>query len=436
MLLRILQMTHQTRYSGNMKHFSAILAPIALVRLLSGLGLFALSTAAISGAVSLDEAATPAHVTTALPDSTNIKSYRDLISRLESQSGAYGSELPENLLGLGQALQNEGRHKEAVKIFKQGTHLARINGGLYSAAQIPLIRGEITSLIALGNLIEADSRQGYMLKVQQRSLSGPDSLVQALMQQAQWQYSAYQLGIGQQQYSRLMNMWDLYRGALSEIASSEGETSVKLLPPLNGLLQTQYLISGYQAHPSSSGSEPENDFQARQSKNRFNAYRASSYQQGQAVIRYIYDIELTGTEEQFLPTAQALVKLGDWMLWNGDFEPAFKAYTEAITELVERDDAEQQIALFFGEPVALPAIDEISPLPPRVESDEANILLEFDVNSRGRVVKLARLDDNELSQGSVNRLMRNLRSTRFRPRFEDMKPADTENIVYAYRITP
>ncbi|MEH6589947.1 MAG: hypothetical protein V7746_06830 [Halioglobus sp.] len=395
-----------------------------------------LSTAAAGEAVITDASAKPALVASAAPDSANIKNYRDLISRLESQSGAYGSELPENLLGLGLALQKEGRHKEAVKVFKQGTHLARINGGLYSATQIPLIRGEINSLIAMSNFMEADTRQGYMLKVQQRSLSGPDSLVQALMQQAQWQYSAYQLDLGEQQYSRLMNMWDLYREALSKIASSEGESSVRLLPPLNGLLQTQYLISGYQANPGSSSSESESDLQARQAKNRFNAYRANSYQQGQAVIRYIYDIERAGTDQQFLAAAQALINLGDWKLWHGDFEPAFKAYQEAITELVERDDAKQQIGLFFGEPVALPAISEIRPLPPRVESEVANILLEFDVNTRGRVIKLVRLDDNEVSQGDVNRLMRNLRSTRFRPRFEDMKPAATENIVYAYRITP
>jgi hypothetical protein len=406
--------------------------------MLSGFSLFALSTAAadlaIDNSSSDNEAAAEAPANIVVPDSGNIKSYRDLIARLESESGAYGSELPENLLGLGQALQKEGRHSEALKFFKQGTHLARINGGLYSASQIPLIRGEITSLLAQGNLIEADKRQNYMLKVQRRSLSGPDTLVQALMQQAQWQYSAYQLGIGEQQYSRLMNMWDLYRGALTEVASNEGEASIKLLPPLKGLLQTQYLISGYQGGSDSSDSEA--DFQARQSKNRFNAYRANSYKQGQAVIRYIYDLERVDTDEQFLAAAQALVELGDWMLWNEDFEPAFNAYQEAITELVERDDAEQQIAMFFGEPVALPAISEIKPLPPRVETEKADILLQFDVNSRGRVVKLDRLDDNEVSQGDANRLMRKLRATRFRPRFEDMKPAATENIVYAYRIAP
>ena len=369
-----------------------------------------------------------------IADTMDVKAYRDIVADIESDLGAYSSELPEKLLSLGLALQAQGRHSEALTVFKRGTHVARISNGLYSATQIPMIRGEISSHIASGDLLAADERQHYMHKVQQRSLNSPESRTQALMQQALWQHNAYQLGIGEQRYDRLLNMWDLYRGALTDIAKREGDTSIKLLSPLHGLLQTQYLISGYEGEVSSGGFSSESNFGARQQQNRFNAYRAKSYKQGSAVIRAIYDVEKAQTEAQFLAAAEALVMLGDWMLWHGAKEPASQAYQEALGELTELDDAEQQIDRLFGKPVPLPAIEGVNPLPPVVAPQEGDILVEFDVTETGRVTELTRLDENKENKGTANRLMRKLRATRFRPRFENMTPVSTENITNAYRI--
>jgi hypothetical protein len=386
-----------------------------------------------SGGMALDAPMGDGDAAEILLDNADTRAYRDVVVDIEREFGAYAPDLPEKLLSLGLALQRQSKHAEAVRVFKRGTHLARINDGLYSAAQIPLIQGEITSHIAVGELQEADERQQYMYRVQQRSLNNPESRTQALMQQAHWQHSAYQLGIGEQRYSRLTNMWDLYRGALTNISDREGETSSSLLLPLRGLLQTQYLISGHD--PSSNSSASGSSFSAQQDLNRFNAYRARSYRQGHAVIRAIYDIENAQTDEQFLASAEALVMLGDWNLWHGEREPAEEAYRAAIMELVELDDAELQIARLFGEPQALPAIDTVRPLPPVVAADEGDILVEFTVTERGRVTQLNRLDENTEYSGRANRLMRKLRATTFRPRFVDMNPASTEKIVHAYRLS-
>ena len=78
------------------------------------------------------------------------RAYRDAISGLETDHGAYGGGLSEQILSLGTTLQSQGRHEEAVSLFKRGVHLARINDGLYSSQQIPLLQGQIASHIALG----------------------------------------------------------------------------------------------------------------------------------------------------------------------------------------------------------------------------------------------------------------------------------------------
>jgi len=388
-------------------------------------------TAILSG-LTLSAVAAEGTLPRPIADAADIDAYRMSVESIETQVGAYAPGLSEQLLSLGLALQQQGRHKEAIDHFKRGTHLTRINNGLYSASQIPLIQGEITSHIAMGELVKADQRQLYMYQVQQRSLNNPDSRTDALMQQAQWQYQAYQMRIGATQFERLLNMSNLYRIATGEVAEREGNTSIKLLTPLYGLLQTEYLISSYQGADAHSASSSEPGLAAQQ--NQFNAYRSKSYKQGQAIIRAIYDVEIAQTDEQFLATAESLVQLGDWQLWNGEISAAEKTYREALRELAELDDAQQQVERLFGEPVPLPAIDSIRPLPAIVAAEEGNILVEFDVTKRGKVTNLSRLDDNEELDGKANRLLRKLRKTPFRPRFENQNPVSTESISHAYKL--
>ncbi|HEY7776333.1 MAG TPA: hypothetical protein VIC02_07305, partial [Kineobactrum sp.] len=98
---------------------------------------------------------------------------RQSITALESEYGAYGPALPERLLSLGLSLQEQGRHSDAIAVFKRGTHLARVTSGLYSAEQIPLLQSELASLAALGDHHTADQRQNYLYRVQMRALGDP-----------------------------------------------------------------------------------------------------------------------------------------------------------------------------------------------------------------------------------------------------------------------
>ncbi len=364
-------------------------------------------------------------------DTGEIQALRDALAGIEKDRGAYAQALPEQLISLGLALQEQGRHEEAVVVFKRGGHLIRINNGLYSAGQIPFLRGEISSNLVVGELTEVDQRQQYLLQVQQRSLASGEPYVQALMQQAGWQYNSYRMGIGKEErmFSRLLSMWDLYRLAISDIMDREGATSPMLLPPLHGMLKAQYLISMYQAKL---GGGVGNSNQTEQY--RFEAYLSQNYKKGNAVIRAIYNVEQNRYGDHGLPTAVTLVMLGDWMLWHDKRESANQAYLEALGELAELDDAQIQVEHIFGEPVALPDIDGIRPLPPSVAAEQGDILLEFRINPRGHVINLVRLDESEDDKAKANKLMRKLRKTKFRPRFAGGEPIITDKIVRAYEI--
>lgn len=369
-----------------------------------------------------------------IADSAEVNAYRTAIATIESEFGAYAPQLPEQLLSLGLGLQKQGRHPEAITVFKRGTHLARISDGLYSAAQIPLVQGEIYSQMVTSQFEEADERQSYLYSVQVRSLAGSGGRTQALMQQALWQYNAYQLDIGENPFVRLLNMWDLYRLAVNEIVESQGETSSDLLPPLNGMLKAQYLISSFDAESPESRWNSDQNFNET-GNSRFSAYRTQSYKKGQAVIRAIYEIKRTHSVDKGMTSIESLILMGDWKLWHGERDGAMEAYNDALRELALRDAAQKETEQFFGAPVALPDIEGLRPLPPEVAHEQANILLEFNVTERGRVTDLERLNEvDKTFSAAANRLVKVLRRTRFRPRFAEGEAIATEKVVKAYEF--
>ncbi len=375
--------------------------------------------------------AEPSPVPAITVDSISNDEYRRAIAELESNQGAYANQLPEYLLSLGLSLQKSGDHKAAISAFKRGVHLARINDGLYSAQQIPLLQREMASLMALGEYAEADERQLYLYRVQMRSMESGLTRAQAFIQQAKWQHSAYALALDGQGYARLMSMWDLYRLALNDIVDREGSTSLLLKEPLEGMLLAQYLIANYDVKDLNSS--PDN-FSMQQQLNRFSAYRAQSYQKGQAVIQAIYDVEAANYGINTEGTVRARIMLGDWVYWFGERETAMNAYSQAIAELVARGDAEVEIASIFSEPVELPNLDGARHLPPIADPEHANLLLEFGVNQQGRVYDLERVDENELNDSMAIRIMRSLRKTQFRPRLAMGEPQDTETVTRAYEV--
>ncbi|MEM1111459.1 MAG: hypothetical protein AAGI11_06085 [Pseudomonadota bacterium] len=367
-----------------------------------------------------------------LPGGATVDRVERSIQRLESDQGAYSPFLSEQLLSLAESLQRDGRHQDAIKAYKRGSHLARINGGLYTSEQIPLLQGEIRSHLALQNYEDADERQSYLYRVQKRSLDSGELLVRSLMEQARWHERAYHLSLGEDAYVRLLNMWDMYRLALSDIAMRQGDTSVELLEPLNGMLRSQYMISEHQMDSSGSGfNSGGSSLTQRQDQGRFWAYRAQAYDKGNAVINAMYDVSAAQPEPDPVFQAQLLTRLGDWHLWHGQRQPALAAYTEARTELAALDDAQTHIASLFGQPVALPDLDGVRPLPAEADPDNAGIVLEFGVTERGKVVDLERLDEHRSGDGGY-RLMRRMRDVVFRPRFEEDAPVATEQLVKAY----
>ena len=221
------------------------------------------------------------------PDAT---AYQFYITDLESRQGAYAPGLAEQLVGLGRSYQDQGLYPEAIKVLKRAVHVSRINNGLNDSVQIPLLEQLIQALIANGDYVAADERQYYLYRLQRRLYRSTDpQMSAAMMRRAKWERQAYTLSVGEESFSRVMNMWQLYSTVVNNIAKTEGNTSVLLLEPLNGMVEAQYLIATYDGDtnagiPFGAGGASKPDTA------NFNLVQINNYRQGQAVLGAIRDV--------------------------------------------------------------------------------------------------------------------------------------------------
>lgn len=362
----------------------------------------------------------------------DVRAYQQAIAKVESSDGAFAPAITEQLLGLGLALQRNGDHTAALDAFKRGVHISRINDGLYNTRQIAFLEGEIASHVALGAFEEADERQRYLYRVQAQTLSDV-TRGQALMQHALWQRQAYEVGIGEDPFARLIRMWSLYRLALTEFANAEGEASPILLEPLHGMLRSQYLISGFVGENTNGRYRSRGVYSDEESQQI--AYRAQSYKQGTAVIRAIYDVQVAQPTPQRATSAKTLLMLADWQWWHGKRNEALESYASLYGELAEEGDAQELIDELFAEPQALPALAGVRAFPETLAEREDLLLLEFTVTERGRVADVQRMDGNEGITQKADEVVRRLRQTLFRPRFSDGMPVETTAVRRAYDVS-
>lgn len=359
-------------------------------------------------------------------DAITLQRYQDSISEIESRGGAFAAGIDEQLLGLGQFLQRRGRHQEAVEIFKRGVHIARINGGLYSNAQIPLLRAEIRSLRALQDYDAVDDRQRYLYRVERRSIGEGGAFANALMRQGDWQRDAFLLEIDDPDAApqRLIIMWDVYRLALNRLIEMHGSQAPELVPALEGMLTSQYMIAGYRGY--------ENAHTTVDSQ-RLSVYTKQAYERGKGVLRALMEVHATNNGDDPVQRSRDLLRLGDWSWWFTSRRDAEQAYQEAWAVAMSADETGDLAHQLFAEPVALPAVKDLDNLPEPGGDPNDDLVVEFTVSETGRVEDFERLKEPDVEfDVAMSRLLRRIQRTRFRPRMVDGEPVETEGIVWSF----
>ena len=488
--------------------------------------------------------------------------YRSYIESMETNGGAFAPGLTEQLLGLGLNLQALDRHAEAAKVLKRGVHVSRVQLGLYTADQIPLLRAEIRSLIALGRFDEVDEHQRYLARVESEALTGTPASIAALIDQGEWAEQAWDLRLGDQEAhpEHLARGWEYYRLAYNQSTQLYGERSLELLKPLEGMLRLHYRFADLQRESANNTSFDGTSY-------RQTAALGGAYRRGEAVLSTIFGLKIvngSSAGEQ----ARDLTRLGDWARWMGRRSDARSYYDKAwrrispppmvpeeseaaaapesapdagaesspgsevagndagtdntapdtgsveapadtiavaegeeaaavdeasdaaeagddapaeeemvagastptdteaadedtsimaLTEELPPDDDPVMRAALFETATPLPDIDTLRPLPPFRRDATGPLVVQFQLNEAGKITVLERVTvttvtESETTKGeeaseeaeaprmdndpAVDRLLRKMRRTRFRPRYEEGVAVETGIIVWSFDLSP
>ena len=364
--------------------------------------------------------------------------FQAAIMDLESRFGGYAAGLAEQLSGLGAAYQTRGSHLEAAAVLKRALHLARVNYGLHSPEQIPILQQLIHNLISSGDYQTADERYDYLYRLQHR-IFGPAApqISVAMLERARWEEQAYFLLPDKETaFGRLLAMWELYVQVLNRVIRQEGSFSPKLLEPLHGLLITQYLISTYAGGQGGGIEVSAGLSRSVPAQDQFDAVRVSNYRRGQKVLASLRELH-THNEPAASPLpAESLLELGDWHLWHRKQAPARLAYQQAWDELTLLEDREELLQQHFGKPVLLPTLSGYNKDLGAPATIKGHVEVSFTITESGRVADLDTINtewvDGEGRQASPSKLLRRLRKTIWRPRLLGRVPVTTENMVMRY----
>lgn len=125
------------------------------------------------------------------PDA-DIAAYRARILDTQADESPYSSALREQYDALGTLLQRTGAHTDAIEAFASAMQIDRVNGGLFTLEQIPLVQKIIASHSNLGNFDEVNDLHEYLFYIQQRTFAEDDPrLLAAKEEWADWNVEAY-----------------------------------------------------------------------------------------------------------------------------------------------------------------------------------------------------------------------------------------------------
>ena len=129
----------------------------------------------------------------------------------------------------------------------------------------------------------------------------------------------------------------------------------------------------------------------------------------------------------------------------------------ALTEEQPPEDDPVMRAALFETATPLPDIDTLRPLPPFRRDASGPLVVQFQLNEAGKITVLERVtvttvtesettEDDEASEEAeapqvdndpaVDRLLRKMRRTRFRPQYEEGAAVETGMIVWSFDLSP
>jgi hypothetical protein len=326
-----------------------------------------------------------------------------------------------------------------VPLLRRAVHVTRINDGLYSDRQLPLLQGLFDNYLRQGDLDGADEVQAWLFNLHRRNYQpGEVAYIEASVAYSNWQRKRWLLEPDVESSDRLYDIWRLLDRQMPR------EEAAPLPPALlasliYAQLQLLYLVDA-------------SDFGLDQQTEMMLGHQYSRSQQqpdlSQTHMQYLQKLANTKGKRRLelliaqlaesgepVAWAEAEKRLGDWHLWHGERRTAAEHYRQAWALLTAAGE-EQQRSQWFDQPTELPAEEALYggaragwELP-----ESKPVAVEFTVSARGKAREIDVRIEDKAREGASYRVSRLLRNTRFRPRLEAGEMVETVGVVREYQV--
>ena len=376
--------------------------------------------------------------------SRSIAQYKGVIKDLELAYGAYHNELSETLMGLGLALYTQGNYAAAAAALQRSLHINRVNQGLHDLSQIPILQMLIRTNKALQDWSSLDQNYNYLYWLNRRTYGEKDPRqLEFIYEMAQWHLEAFQDRLDDAPFQHILTAHSLFRKAVEIIETNRGQNNPELITPLHASVVTLYEIARYVSTdfendqpgftPGSNGR-----VMAVLTEESYPLYKlvGDSFREGKKILEQVIEIYSANPEIPIDGQALAYIYLGDWYLLFNKNDKALDTYQQAYTVVAEKGAVLDSLEQLLAEPRSLPALS--LPTGNHTGQDEGQnyIVASFDVSETGRAINVEIIESKPVDDITMRtQAKRDIRASRFRPRFEKGQPVATTdvNLRYVFR---
>ncbi len=371
----------------------------------------------------------PAHA------STNLSSYYAALQSYTVE-GPYHQNSSEVLYNLGLELQKAGQHTKALKALRRAMHINRVNHGLDSLSQAPMIGSIINSQKHLMNFGSVTNRYHQLLRMYVANYGKQDPrLIPLLNRLALWHIDAYQFAASKERIDHLTLANSLITSALQlhETQTNPGpREEIKLL---RSAALINFHLSRHQGDEWSTSinshySRSADDF-AIANPQRVGILNIASFHRGRVCHERIVELSSSISTLSLKENLRAQTELADWYLLFNRRQEALLHYQQVLEKISASDQAESLHKALFSTPHLLPAV--------RMENrdDKKAVLLmtaDVDISEEGWARDIKNIEEVFIAaQGPRSEtklrymLIGAIKDSRFRPQFVNNQPTDVSD---------
>lgn len=366
--------------------------------------------------------------------------YERQLEDLALRDGPYASGLADPLAGVAQIYKQRGDYKEAVEAYRRALHLIRVNDGLKSQRQLPLLKDLMAIYRIQGDGDALDDAYHYYFNVHGNGHPPySESSVAAILEYMDWQREAFSVGMEGKAKARTRSVQAYLRNAqiIEEMSLQPSLEYSWYQQIVMSQMANLYMILGedmeeYLAVGLPSG--PMNGAEARSEGyvlDRITVIQQSGVKIGRRLLQGLID---RSEQAPVIERAGLYLELGDWNQWNGSLRHASEAYA-VVEKLLRAEAGGEPLADWLSEPVELPDERALWRSATGSSTEQHPVLtVRYDVNEKGNVRNVKVVSPKEGQGWPTSRIKRLLHDTHFRPVFSGGQPLPMTGLQRQYQV--